>query len=358
MPARGEPDGAPAVRPSLPAWLLPALVAGLAIVVGLAPLGMAMGVVLLCAGPHNWCEARYFVSRMPRRWGRLRTYFLTAASGVAVLTLAFIALAAWSRRAADLAPDGIDVALAVWHTAAIAWVATLVALRRREAVRGDAGWVPPLALLAIAAAWVAPTWVSVAVVYAHPVLALLFLDRELVTRRAHWQGRYRNALALVPLAIAGLWLLPWHAGMGQCREVERLRDRLPTANRTSDICAGSEAVTHTPEALQAGTFLLPTTLATPLLATHVFLESLHYGVWIVGIPLATTALPWHVRAVPLAAPSSPWRAVVRSGLVVGGLAVVALWVLFAIDYETTRQVYFTVAVAHVLAEVPFLIRVL
>ena len=33
-----------------------------------------------------------------------------------------------------------------------------------------------------------------------------------------------------------------------------------------------------------------------------------------------------------------------------------LWIAFAIDYDTTRQVYFTVAIVHVLAEVPFLLR--
>lgn len=74
------------------------------------------------------------------------------------------------------------------------------------------------------------------------------------------------------------------------------------------------------------------------------------------MPLATAAVPWHLRAVPLAGPTSPWRQVVRTAVWAGGLAVLALWLLFAIDYETTRQVYFTVAIAHVLAEVPFLIR--
>lgn len=330
MPLRGKARSPVRVAPRLPAWCLPALVLGLAIATGLAPLGMAMGVVLLCAGPHNWCEARYFLSRMPQRWGPLRAYFLTAASGVAVLTLGFVALAVWSRRAGDVAPDVLDVALAGWHTAVISWVASLVVLRRHEGRRGDAGWVPPLALVSVAAAWLVPTWVGVALVYAHPLLALLFLDRELATRRADWQGRYRHALALVPLAILALWLL----------------------------VPGGEAAANRPEAVQAGAWLLPATLATPLLATHVFLESLHYGVWIVGMPLATAAVPWRLRAVPLAAPSSPWRPVVRTGLWVGGLAVLALWILFAIDYEMTRQVYFTVAIAHVLAEVPFLIRIL
>jgi hypothetical protein len=35
-----------------------------------------------------------------------------------------------------------------------------------------------------------------------------------------------------------------------------------------------------------------------------------------------------------------------------------LWLCFAADYATTRDVYFTVAMAHVLAEVPFLLRTL
>jgi hypothetical protein len=36
--------------------------------------------------------------------------------------------------------------------------------------------------------------------------------------------------------------------------------------------------------------------------------------------------------------------------------VVVLWVCFGLDYSTTRDIYFTVAMLHVLAEVPFLLR--
>jgi hypothetical protein len=35
-----------------------------------------------------------------------------------------------------------------------------------------------------------------------------------------------------------------------------------------------------------------------------------------------------------------------------------LWLCFLADYPTTRDVYFTFAMAHVLAEVPFLLRTL
>jgi hypothetical protein len=35
-----------------------------------------------------------------------------------------------------------------------------------------------------------------------------------------------------------------------------------------------------------------------------------------------------------------------------------LWFGFSVDYATTRDIYFTVAIAHVLAEAPFLLRML
>ena len=43
-------------------------------------------------------------------------------------------------------------------------------------------------------------------------------------------------------------------------------------------------------------------------------------------------------------------------LLVGLLVVVVLWACFLLDYGTTRYVYFVVALLHVLAEVPFLLR--
>jgi hypothetical protein len=40
------------------------------------------------------------------------------------------------------------------------------------------------------------------------------------------------------------------------------------------------------------------------------------------------------------------------------LIIFALWFGFSIDYETTRDVYFAFAIAHVLAEFPFLVKML
>jgi hypothetical protein len=95
-----------------------------------------------------------------------------------------------------------------------------------------------------------------------------------------------------------------------------------------------------------------------LVATHTFLEMLHYGIWVVVIPLiAYRARPWKLD-VPLARRSLSWR---RGLLIVLGLGVVVvllLWGCFLADYPLTRDVYFTVALLHVLAEVPFLLRAL
>ena len=38
------------------------------------------------------------------------------------------------------------------------------------------------------------------------------------------------------------------------------------------------------------------------------------------------------------------------------LSVVVLWAAFIVDYAVTRDIYFTLAIIHVLAEIPFLIR--
>ena len=62
--------------------------------------------------------------------------------------------------------------------------------------------------------------------------------------------------------------------------------------------------------------------------------------------------------MPLARRSPAWRIGLYAFLGVGLAAVVVLWACFLADYTTTRNVYFTVALVHVLAEVPFLLRAL
>src|ERR1700738_4174922 len=69
-----------------------AVVALAALVAGWFPLQCSIVTVFLFAGPHNWIEARYFLSRLPARWGKLRPFFLLAFAGVLGLTLSLAVL--------------------------------------------------------------------------------------------------------------------------------------------------------------------------------------------------------------------------------------------------------------------------
>ena len=116
--------------------------------------------------------------------------------------------------------------------------------------------------------------------------------------------------------------------------------------------AGSELTERITQ--HAGAGLLPGVSSHLLVSTHTFLEMLHYGIWVVAIPLV--ALRWDLRAVPLARRSPGWRKVVLGLLGVGVVVVLLLWGCFLANYPVTRDVYFTVAMLHVLSEVPFLLR--
>ena len=68
--------------------------------------------------------------------------------------------------------------------------------------------------------------------------------------------------------------------------------------------------------------------------------------------------PWSLDDVPLARRAASWRLGVAAFLAGSVILVLGLWVSFAADYPVTRDVYFTVALVHVLAEAPFLVRAL
>ncbi|HEU4933688.1 MAG TPA: hypothetical protein VFT48_16500, partial [Pyrinomonadaceae bacterium] len=96
-----------------------------------------------------------------------------------------------------------------------------------------------------------------------------------------------------------------------------------------------------------------------LVSVHLFLEMLHYAVWIIALPLIGSATRfWDVKSVPVARHPKGFPRLVTGIFVVALIAVGALWFGFSIDYATTRDIYFTVAIAHVLAEAPFLLRMI
>lgn len=321
------------------AWHLPLAVAIVftmataCLLAGWLPIGFSIATVFLFAGPHNWLEARYFMSRMPARWGILRSFFLLGIAGVVSLTAAFATLP-WLAVQVGWSDDAWQTALACWNTLLVVWIVALVQLRSQQNPPFDARWSIPAGCGLVSAAWLWPMEWGLLLVYLHPLVALWFLDRELGRQRSSWQATYRGCLACLPLFLAALW---W-----------RLAD--------SPSLPGNDALTMRISA-HAGAELLSGVSSHLLVATHTFLESLHYAIWIVAIPLVSfRTMPWRIDTVPLARRSLTWRRALMAILAVGATVSLVLWAGFVANYPLTRDIYFTVAMLHVLAEIPFLLR--
>ncbi|MBY0512638.1 MAG: hypothetical protein K2P78_01850 [Gemmataceae bacterium] len=319
--------------PGLPLALgIAALAAAAAALAGLVPVAFSIATVFLFAGPHNWLEARYVLGRLPARVGKLRGFFVASAAGVVGLTAGYAALP-W---VAELLPDPawIGPLYAAWNSVFVVWVAGLVWMRSRTNPRFDGGWVWPTALLILSGVWLSPLTLNVALVYVHPLVALVLLDRELRRSRPRWRRAYHVALLAVPLLMAVLW---W-----------RLHDA-PNLAGTDQLTL---AITN-----HAGAGYIDGASTHFLVAAHTFLEVVHYGAWVVLIPLVgLRSWPWELGTIPAARRGGRWARGVAAVLAGGLLVCGALWACFLLDYGTTRGVYFTAAMLHVLAEVPFLLR--
>jgi hypothetical protein len=301
------------------------------------PLQVSIVTLFLFAGPHNWFELRYFVMRLPVRFGRSRNFFLTAFAGLGVLTLTYVALpflynaTLWSEEAWYLV-------VASWNTALLFWLALLVWLRSKQKRRVNWKWTIPVALALCSLNWLGPDLFSLAIVYVHPLIALWFLDRHIRRTRPEWLRAYRRCLWLVPLVLAAMiWQLSLAA---------------PLADDNGLFWRITQ---------HSGAEVLPQVSSHMLVSVHLFLEMLHYGVWIIALPLIGrigSMRFWEVRTVPIARHPKGFPRIVACALVFAVVAVIGLWFGFSVDYATTRDIYFTVAIAHVLAEAPFLLRML
>jgi hypothetical protein len=301
------------------------------------PLQVSIVTLFLFAGPHNWFELRYFLMRLPVRFGRSRNFFLTAFAGLGVLTLTYISLpflynaTLWSEEAWHLV-------VASWNTALLFWLASLVWLRSKQKPRANWKWTIPVALALCSLNWLGPDLFSLAIVYVHPLIALWFLDRHIRRTRPEWSRSYRRCLWLVPLVLA---VMIW-----QLSQTSPLGDDNGLFWRITQ---------------HSGAEVLPQVSSHMLVSVHLFLEMLHYGVWIIALPLIGrigSARFWEVRTVPIARHPKGFPRIVGGLLIIALVAVGVLWFGFSVDYAMTRDIYFTVAIAHVLAEAPFLLRML
>ena len=300
------------------------------------PLQVSIITLFLFAGPHNWFELRYFLMRLPVRFGRSRNFFLTAFAGLAVLTLTYVSLP-FIYNAALWSEESWSVIIASWNTALLVWIALLVWLRSRQKRGSNWMWTIPVALTLCALNWLGPDVFSLAIVYVHPLIALWFLDRHLRRTRPAWSRAYRRCLWLLPLVlVVMIWQL----------------------SRTSPLADNNGLFWRITQ--HSGAEVLPQVSSHMLVSVHLFLEMLHYGVWILGLTLigSGTRRFWEVRTVPIAQHPRGFPRIVAGVLMIALVAVGILWFGFSIDCATTRDVYFTVAIAHVLAEAPFLLRML
>ena len=305
-----------------------------AAVIGAFPLELSIVTIFLFAGIHNLMEFRYFVARMPVRWGRSRTYYSVAIGGVVLLTTSYLVLY-FSRD--NWLWDGDNAAYfsSIWNSVLIAWVGLPLYLRGKRK-RGDWSWAIPAMLFVAAAAWAAPVYWSLALVYLHPLIAMWFLERQIRRTKSEWLRGYHICLATIPIFLLVLWV--GLSSQPNLSEETRLFWRI---------------------AQHAGSEILPGLSSRLLVATHVFLESIHYFVWILLIPLVDPrAIPWRLRDIPLLENANGIPKIFIGFCVFGLLAVIALWFGFAVDYTTTRDIYFAFAIGHVLAEFPFLIKML
>lgn len=304
-----------------------------AVAASIAPVWLSIVAVFAFAGPHNWIEARYFLARLPGRWGRSRGFFSLAIGGAVAMTALYLAMGPMARTL-DVGDAGAGVLVASWATLAVAWLVAIVAVVGRQ-VHRDWTWAVPVGLFAVAFAWWAPGLWWLGLVYGHPLVALIFLDREL-RRRPGLQRALRWLCAALPLVLAGIWM----------------------ASVSGEPLTGIDGLTMR-IADHAGATILPSVPDRLLVATHAFLETMHYGVWVVAMPfIGFRSAPWRVAAVPLWRRSRTGAMVVAALLGGGALLVTALWASFAVDYATTRDVYFSIAMLHVLVEAPFVIRLL
>jgi hypothetical protein len=184
----------------------------------------------------------------------------------------------------------------------------------------------------------APEVFSLAIVYLHPLVALWFMDRHLARNRPAWLKSYRRVLVLIPFALA---LIVWRLA-----HVPSLPDNNGLFWRITQ---------------HSGAELLPAVSSHMLVTVHLFLEILHYAVWLVALPLIGRSVGdsrriWQLESIPVARHQRGFPTLIGGLLVLGVTAVVLLWVGFSVDYATTRDIYFTLAIAHVLAEAPFLLK--
>lgn len=306
-----------------------------AFVIGAFPLTLSIVTIFLFAGVHNFVEFRYFLARMPLRWGNSRTFYSIGIGGVITLTIIYLSIYFASNNFLYGATNYM-IFVGVWNTLFLLWLASLLWLRGRQKPRSDYGFAFPAALFVASFAWFLPQYFALSLVYLHPLVALYFFERQLRRTSPEYVKTFHVCVATLPVFLVILWLI-----------------LASSPNVATEDFLSWRITQH------AGGEILPFVSNKLLVATHVFLETIHYTIWILLMPLIDKkAVPFRLKNIPLFVHKQGFPRIITAVLLFGVIAIVALWFGFAVDYATTRDVYFALAISHVLAEMPFLIKML
>lgn len=306
-----------------------------AALIGTFPLLASIITIFLFAGVHNAFEFRYFAARIPLRWGKSRLFYTVGIGGVIVLTSAYLIIFFGSGNWFWDAERWM-IAVSIWNTAFVLWVGLLFYLRGRQKPKTDWSLAFAVAFLIAAFVWLAPAFFSLSLVYLHPFIALWFLERQIRRTKKEWLRSYHFCLLTIPFFVAILFFAFANAP--------------DLSNETNLFWRITQ---------HAGSQILPSISSHFLVATHVFLETIHYTVWILLIPLIDKrAIPWRLKEIPLFSNKKGFPKLVFGILAISILLVFALWYGFSANYEQMRDIYFAFAIAHVLAEFPFLVKML
>src|SRR5256886_6833196 len=193
-------------------------------------------------------------------------------------------------------------------------------MRARQRSNRDWFGFLPIAFALCAATWLSPEMFSLAIVYVHPRVAFWFLYRHLRRTKPEWLSTYRRCLMFLPLLVAGLlWQL----------------------SRTSSLADDNGLFWRITQ--HAGAELLPNISSHMLVSTHVFLEMLHYGVWIVALPLiGATGAIWNAKTIPIASHTRGFPKLIAAILVFSSFVFAALGMGFSFIYTIPRDIDFTV----------------
>lgn len=307
----------PGYRSAFPGLLALLGLTALGSLIACYPVLLATLSVAFLAGPHNFMEARYMLGRLPGRAGRLRGYFWLSAIGVLLLGFSSLALPFL----------GGGTTIRVWNALLIAWVTALVGLRRREHPRREWPWLEPAALILTGLMWAHPGAFTLGLVLGHPLLALVILGRELHAFRRPERRFYPQVLAAVPVGLAVL-----------------------VAGLVARGYTGTDEIRS---------FFVASPGSPLFLAAHTYLELIHYAVWIGVLPLlAQVTHRTELRLFPALKKSARRLQAAKLLLLLGAAIACLLWWGFSMNFDLTRDLYFRVAIFHVLVEFPFLVRLL